>query len=77
MQVDPIKPELKAPGINLLTLKLDEPLATCAFTFNSRRCNEGLDVAGAVTFLDKILGGGARQTLLATSSILNRRFSTS
>ena len=34
MQVDPIKPMLKAPGTNLLTLKYNERLSTFAFTFN-------------------------------------------
>jgi len=37
VQVDPIKPTLKAPGTNLLTLKCDEPLSTFAFNFNLRR----------------------------------------
>jgi len=34
-----MKPKLKAPGINLLTLKFDEPLSTFAFKFNLRRYN--------------------------------------
>jgi hypothetical protein len=33
----PIKPMLKAPGTNLLTLQCDEPLLTFAFKFNLRR----------------------------------------
>jgi hypothetical protein len=37
VQVDPIKPTLKAPGDNPLTLKYDEPLSTFAFKFNLRR----------------------------------------
>ena len=36
-QVDPIKPTLKAPGIELLKLKFDEPLSNFAFKFNLRR----------------------------------------
>jgi hypothetical protein len=32
-----MKPELKAPGTNLLTLEYDEVLSTFAFKFNSRR----------------------------------------
>ena len=42
MQLDPIKPTLKAPGPNLLTLKCDEPLSTFAFKFNLRRYNQSL-----------------------------------
>ena len=37
VQVDPIKPTLKAPGTNLLTLKCDEPPSTFAFKSNLRR----------------------------------------
>ena len=37
MQVDPIKPTLKAPGSNCLKLKCDEPLSNFAFKFNLRR----------------------------------------
>ena len=37
MQVDPIKPTLKAPRTKRLELKYDKPLSTSAFKFNSRR----------------------------------------
>jgi hypothetical protein len=37
VQVEPIKPTLKAPGIKLLKLKHDEPLSNVAFKFNLRR----------------------------------------
>jgi len=37
VQVDPIKPAYKAPGIKLLTLKYDNPLSSSAFEFNLRR----------------------------------------
>jgi hypothetical protein len=37
VQVDHIKPTLKAPGINFLTLKYDEALSIFAFNFNLRR----------------------------------------
>ena len=37
MQVDPIKPALKPPGIELLNLKCDEPLSKFAFNFKLRR----------------------------------------
>jgi len=41
VQVDPIKPTLKPPGIKLLTRKHDEPLSNFAFKFNLRRYNWG------------------------------------
>jgi hypothetical protein len=37
VQVDPIKPKLKAPGTKRLKLKYDELLSTFAFKINSRR----------------------------------------
>ena len=37
MQVDPVKPTLKAPGTRRLKLKCDEPLLNFAFNFNLRR----------------------------------------
>jgi len=40
VQVDPIKPMLKAPGIKLLKLKYDKPLSNFAFKFNLRRYSE-------------------------------------
>jgi len=40
VQVDPIKPTLKAPGSMLLTLRLDVPLSKFALNFNLRRCIE-------------------------------------
>ena len=39
VQVDPIKPTLKAPGTKRLKLKCDEPLSNFAFNFNLRRYN--------------------------------------
>ena len=41
MQVDPIKPTLKAPGTKRLKLQYDEPLSSFAFKFNLRRYNQG------------------------------------
>ena len=38
MQVDPIKPKLKPPGIERLKLKYDEPPSNFAFKFNLRHC---------------------------------------
>ena len=37
MQVDPIKPMLKAPRTKRLNLQYDEPLSNFAFKFNLRR----------------------------------------
>ena len=45
MQVDPIKPTLKAPGTQRLNLKYDELLSSFAFNFNLRRYTEGADAA--------------------------------
>jgi len=38
VQVDPIKPTLKAPGTKRLKLKCDKLLSRFAFNFNLRRC---------------------------------------
>jgi hypothetical protein len=40
VQVDPIKPTLKAPGIKLFRLKYDKLLSNFAFKFNWRRYNK-------------------------------------
>ena len=40
MQVEPMKPVLKAPGSKRLKLKHDWPLSKFAFNFNSRRYSE-------------------------------------
>jgi len=37
VQVDPIKPTLKAPGIKLSKLRCGKPLSKLAFNFNLRR----------------------------------------
>ena len=37
VQVDPMKPKLKPPGTQRLTLKCDILLSNCAFKFNLRR----------------------------------------
>jgi hypothetical protein len=41
VQVDPIKPMLKAAGITLLELKYDTALSNFAFEFNLRRYSVG------------------------------------
>jgi hypothetical protein len=43
VQVVPIKPTLKAPGIKLLNLKYGKPLSHLAFRFNLRRYTAALD----------------------------------
>ena len=48
MQVDPIKPTLEAPEINLLTLKYDDPLSTFAFKINLRLYIEGVPPGSAL-----------------------------
>jgi len=40
VQVDPIKPTLKAPGTERLKLKYEEPLSDFGFKFNLRRYTE-------------------------------------
>jgi hypothetical protein len=42
VQVDPIKPTLKAPGAKRLKLNCDEPLSNFAFNFNLRRYSKRL-----------------------------------
>ena len=48
MQVDPIKPMLKAPGKKRLKRKCDEPPSNFAFKFNMHRYNK-LDYVNLVT----------------------------
>ena len=61
MQVDPIKPKLKLPGIKRLKLKCDEPLSNVAFKYNLRCYHEdGLVLRGCevlvpgIAFLDHV-----------------------
>jgi len=42
VQLDPVKPTLKAPGTKHLKLKCDEPPSNFAFNFNLRRYIEEL-----------------------------------
>jgi aspartyl-tRNA synthetase len=42
VQVDPIKPMLKAPGSERLKLKCDDMLSNFAFNFNLRRFISGI-----------------------------------
>ena len=45
MQVDPIKPTLKAPGLKRLKLKCDKLLSTFALKFNLLRYSEAVETA--------------------------------
>jgi len=51
VQVDPIKPTLKAPGTKRLKLKYDEPLSNFAFNFNLRHYYA---VSGSIPAIDKL-----------------------
>jgi len=48
VQVDPIKPTLKAPGTKRLKVQYDEPLLTFAINFSLRRYNVEDDVSHIV-----------------------------
>ena len=48
VQVDPIKPTLKAPGTKRLKLKHDKVLSSFAFKFNLRRYNPAMRTCDAV-----------------------------
>jgi hypothetical protein len=65
MQVDPIKPVLKAPGTKHLILQFDEPLSNFAFKFNLHRYTLDAHLAAA-TFIanhELTLVGRCRLTL--------------
>ena len=47
VQVDPIKPTLKAPGIKRLKLKHDKPLSNVAFKFNLHRYTSASRTGGS------------------------------
>ena len=51
MQVDPIKPALKAVGTKRLKLNYDGPLSKIAFNFNLRRFNKAPAAFGLCTYL--------------------------
>ena len=59
VQVDPIKPKLKAPGTKRLKLKRDEPLSNFAFKINLRRytmdVTAGLAARSGLELSDRIL----------------------
>jgi hypothetical protein len=53
VQVDPIKPTLKAPGTLRLNLKSDELLSNVAFNFNLRRNTTDAAARGIATIADR------------------------
>ena len=69
VQVDPMKPRLKAPGAKQLKLKCDILLSTSAFKFNVRRYSEG-------TTLWAVRGGGAGVDNLHAVATVGRRLYT-
>ena len=56
MQIDPIKPTLKAPGIKLLQLKCDKPLSNFAFKFNLRRYTTVVVAAALLATVPYMMG---------------------
>jgi len=56
VQVDPIKPTLKAPGTERLKLKYDEPPSNFAFKFNLRRYTEIDELSRALDFARREAG---------------------
>jgi hypothetical protein len=73
VQVDPIKPMLKAPGTKRLKLKHDKTLSSFAFNFNLRRYSKGLVVAsasGRVTWA----GAYTRPLLISTWAVSDTKY---
>jgi len=54
VQVDPIKPTLKAPGTKRLTLRCDTLLSTSAYKFNLRRYKLAVDLSLAALLGDDV-----------------------
>jgi len=70
VQVDPIKPALKAPGIKRLKLKYDGPLSNFAFNFNLCRYIQGIGVDDIFVFFDtfrQATAGAYTRSLLSSS----------
>jgi len=66
VQADPIKPKLKPPGTNLLTLKHDELLSNFAFKFNLRRHSLASTACGAADCQARLEGPHTRPLLSTT-----------
>jgi hypothetical protein len=62
VQVDPIKPTLKAPGTKRLKLDHDEPLSNFAFKINLRHYKERARVAVEVCNAAQAEAGGSLRT---------------
>ena len=58
MQVDPIKPKLKAPGTKHLKLKYHGPLSNFTFKFNLRRYTEEARMFSSEAGCRKVQGLG-------------------
>jgi len=75
VQVEPTKPELKAPGVNLLKLKYDDLLSSFAFKSNLRRYSWDLgevDVTDAdfsEAVIDRYQAGPHNSSLLTLNSV--------
>ena len=70
VQVDPIKPTLKAPEIKLLQLEYGKPLSKFAFTIILRRYIVEVRNGG----LDALFGADGRGLHLSTSQLNLGRF---
>ena len=64
MQVDPIKPTLKAPGTECLKLECDEPPSNFAFKINLRRYT--VDQPPSNMDVDRTAAGGLLRTSTRT-----------
>jgi len=62
VQVDPIKPTLKAPGIRLLKLKRDKVLSGFAFNFNLRRHTKVVISGGSTSLTSHFVLGVKNKT---------------
>ena len=58
MQVEPIKPLLKAPGTKRLKLKFEVPLSNFAFKFNIHHYTSDTAYAGAQGSMQRGMGAG-------------------
>jgi len=67
VQVDPMKPMLKPPGIKQLKLKCDILLSTFAFKFNLRRHSKVLEYRSEK--VEKIKSGGEASASFSSSQI--------
>jgi peroxiredoxin len=73
VQVDPIKPTLKAPGTERLNLKYEQLVSSFCFKFKLRRYSEGVDTVACVSVNDafvmnawgKSVEGAAQVMMLA------------